>query len=107
MSGHVDPGESELTAAYRETAEEAGISQSQLRLIDGFQRTLRYDVKGRPKTVLYWLARVQDPDVAVRLSHEHQAFGWFNLEEAVKHRDYEILTNLLREADAFIGSLKD
>jgi len=103
--GHVDPGEDELRTAYRETEEEAGINQSQLELIEGFKETLQYDVTRGPKTVVYWLARVKDPNVPVKLSNEHQASGWFDIDAAVSKSEYEIMIALLRKADDFIKGL--
>ncbi|KAJ8338741.1 hypothetical protein SKAU_G00355270 [Synaphobranchus kaupii] len=51
--GHVDPGEDDMTTALRETQEEAGLGRGQLRVEEGFLSELRYEVRGRPKEVLY------------------------------------------------------
>lgn len=39
--GHVDEGESEFVTALRETKEEAGFSESDLKIIADFEKTLK------------------------------------------------------------------
>ncbi|KAK7877826.1 hypothetical protein WMY93_031534 [Mugilogobius chulae] len=101
--GHVDPGEDDLTTALRETREEAGLTQDQLRVVDGFLQTLRYEVRGRPKEVLYWLAEVRDPQTPVRLSEEHQDFCWAQLDQACDLVQYQDLQETLRRAKDFLN----
>ncbi|XP_015235347.1 PREDICTED: bis(5'-nucleosyl)-tetraphosphatase [asymmetrical] [Cyprinodon variegatus] len=96
--GHVDPGEDDLTTALRETKEEAGLGPEQLQIIDGFVQELRYEVRGRPKEVLYWLAELKNPETAVTLSNEHQDYRWAQLEEACKLTGYKDLQETLRAA---------
>lgn len=87
--GHLDPGENDLQAAYRETEEEAGFPASALRLVDDFKVELKYTVtshrdgKDRPKITTYWLAELLKPhENVVKMSDEHQDFKWLALEEA-------------------------
>uniref|UniRef100_A0A8C2NT28 Bis(5'-nucleosyl)-tetraphosphatase [asymmetrical] n=1 Tax=Capra hircus TaxID=9925 RepID=A0A8C2NT28_CAPHI len=87
--GHVEPGESDLETALRETQEEAGIEAGQLTIIEGFRRELNYVAREKPKIVIYWLAEVKDCDVEVRLSHEHQAYRWLELEDACQLAQFE------------------
>lgn len=64
----------------------------------------QYEVRGRPKSVVYWLAELQDPSTPVRLSEEHTAFEWLALSEA-KHRvEFSDMQGLLQECDSFICS---
>ncbi|EDO31180.1 predicted protein [Nematostella vectensis] len=81
--GHVDPGESDMDTALRETEEEAGYTSSDLDVIP-VKRKLMYNVKGRPKTVIYWLAELKDYNKRVKLSSEHQDFRWLGIEDACK-----------------------
>lgn len=100
--GHVDAGESELETAYRETAEEAGLLNHHLQLIDGFKKVLHYQARGKPKAVHYWLAQLRDPDTPVIISSEHQQFAWFPLDAAVQNAAYPDMQEVLRDADSFI-----
>ena len=83
--GHLDPGEDFMTAALRETEEEAGLKENQLEIndLDAWE-VLYYQRKGRPKMVKYWLAKLKKFDDKVVLSHEHQNYKWFKLEDAKK-----------------------
>lgn len=100
--GHVDPGEDDMTTALRETQEEAGLGMGQLRVADGFVSELRYEVRGRPKEVVYWLAELADPETAVTLSDEHQDYRWAGLDEACSLAGYRDLQGALQDAQRFL-----
>ena len=104
ISGHVDPGETEIQAAIRETEEEAGLKQDQYTVMEGFKRTLRYQAFKKPKRVEYWLAELNDPQTEVKLSHEHRDFKWLGLEEAVTYAQFPDMQGVYREAHQFIQS---
>ncbi|KAG7493425.1 bis5' [Solea senegalensis] len=106
-SGHVDPGEDDLTTALRETQEEAGLRAEHLRVIDSFVQELHYEVRGRPKEVLYWLAELRDPGAAVTLSDEHQDYRWARLEEACSLAQYKDLQDTLRAAHTHLQTQGD
>ncbi|XP_050352183.1 bis(5'-nucleosyl)-tetraphosphatase [asymmetrical] [Nymphalis io] len=95
--GHVDPGESDWITALRETKEEAGLSENDLEIYKDISKTLNYQVKGKPKAVVYWLAKIKDPDQNVTLSHEHQDFKWLPLEQAQEISGFEDMKKLLAE----------
>ncbi|KAM4741925.1 bis(5'-nucleosyl)-tetraphosphatase [asymmetrical] [Anableps anableps] len=105
--GHVDPGEDDLTTALRETKEEAGLGAEHLQVIDGFVQELRYEVRGRPKEVLYWLAELRDPETSVILSEEHQDYRWAQLEEACNLAGYTDLQETLRAAHRHLEAQRD
>jgi len=98
----VDDGESELETAYRETAEEAGLLKHHLKLIDGFEKVLHYEARGKPKKVIYWLAQLSNPDTPVIISSEHRQFDWFPLDAAVHYAAYPDMQKVLYDADNFI-----
>jgi 8-oxo-dGTP pyrophosphatase MutT (NUDIX family) len=102
--GKVDPGETDEQAARRELAEEAGMTDFEVR--DGFERTVRYNFrragKTVEKTVRYFLASVQTGDV--RISREHSAFGWFSLEQAREKVVFPNLRQVLEDAWRALGT---
>ncbi|XP_078621314.1 bis(5'-nucleosyl)-tetraphosphatase [asymmetrical]-like [Branchiostoma floridae x Branchiostoma japonicum] len=102
--GHVDPGESDLETALRETQEEAGLTTEHLNIVDNFKKVLEYSVRGRPKTVIYWLAELKNSDTPVVLSDEHQKFEWLWLEEACAYSGYQDMQEALRDAHSFLNT---
>ena len=102
----MDPGETEEQAAYRETQEEAGLSATQLKVVDDFKRELNYQVGGNPKRVVYWLAELKDPNSKVTLSDEHINFKWVELDEAKQLSRFSDMQSLLTLADTFIKKKK-
>ncbi|XP_042311294.1 bis(5'-nucleosyl)-tetraphosphatase [asymmetrical] [Sceloporus undulatus] len=102
--GHVDPGEDDLQTALRETQEEAGLDPSQFTILEGFKKELNYTVRGKAKTVIYWLAEMKESNTEIKLSSEHQAFRWLNLSEACKLSEYQDMQSALREAHQFLCS---
>lgn len=100
--GHVDPGESDMETALRETEEEAGLSASDLNIFENVKHELNYHVNGKPKVVVYWLAELLDPEKSIRLSHEHQAFKWLSLEEACVVAKYQDMQNALKYFNDYI-----
>lgn len=100
--GHVDEGETELETARRETEEEAGLTD--LEALPGFRREISYPVvrKGRSyeKTSVYFLAKVQTPEM--RLSSEHTEAGWYDFGEAHARLGFEDARAVLREAALYL-----
>ncbi|CAH0713141.1 unnamed protein product, partial [Brenthis ino] len=95
--GHVDPGESDWVTALRETKEEAGLSENDLEIYKDISKTLNYEVKAKPKAVVYWLAKIKNPEEKVTLSDEHQDFKWLPLKEAQEISGFEDMKQLLAE----------
>ncbi|XP_038211546.1 bis(5'-nucleosyl)-tetraphosphatase [asymmetrical] isoform X1 [Zerene cesonia] len=95
--GHVDPGESDWDTALRETQEEAGFTQKDLEIDKNIKKTLSYEVNGKPKDVIYWLAKLINPETPVKLSDEHQDFKWLPLQEAQELSGYDDMKIMLSE----------
>ncbi|XP_061720617.1 bis(5'-nucleosyl)-tetraphosphatase [asymmetrical] [Cydia pomonella] len=95
--GHVDPGESDWITALRETKEEAGLSENELLVYKDISKTLNYQVKGKPKVVVYWLAKLKNPEQPVTLSDEHQQLKWLPLEQAQEISGFDDMKQLLVE----------
>jgi bis(5'-nucleosidyl)-tetraphosphatase len=91
--GHVEQEEKSFDAAIRETYEETGIRKSDLRIIPDFKAHERfYFRRGKEtvfKIVIIYLAETHEE--RVKISEEHQGYGWFLLTDAKKilskHKD--------------------
>ncbi|KAG8222941.1 hypothetical protein J437_LFUL000236 [Ladona fulva] len=104
--GHVDPGESDMETALRETEEESGLKKSDLRIYEDFKETLEYKVKGKPKIVIYWLAELSNANAEVKLSREHQDYKWLPLDDACKIAGYKDMIDLLHKCEHFLTAKK-
>lgn len=100
--GHVDPGESDMETALRETKEEAGLSATDLKIYEDAKHELNYPVKGKPKVVIYWLAELLNPDRSIRMSDEHQAYKWLPLEKACAIARYQEMQDTLKYFNDYI-----
>jgi 8-oxo-dGTP pyrophosphatase MutT (NUDIX family) len=98
--GHAEPGESAMQAALRETREETGIHLDDVH--PGFEHSFEYDVNtargAYRKRVVYYLATV--PDAAPEQSPEHDASGWYDIDEACRLAKYPDMQDALRKAHA-------
>ncbi len=104
--GGIEEGESEMDTARREIEEEAGLKD--LEILPGFRRTVEYfyrrDKMNVHKRVTYLLARTDE--ALVRISYEHQAFGWYAYPEAEEKASYMNSKKILAEAEEFILELE-
>lgn len=83
----MDPGEDDYTTALRETREEAGYSEKDLIIHKDLSKTLNYNVKGKPKVVVYWLAELISGRVPT-LSDEHTEFKFLTKDEITSVSTY-------------------
>lgn len=101
--GGVEKGESELQTVKREVEEETGLKD--IEIIPGFRKMIEYfyrrDKRNVHKQVVYLLARTQHEKV--KISFEHQGFGWFPFQDAIKRASYDNSKVTLTEAEKFIG----
>ena len=100
--GGVEKGESELQTVMREVEEETGLKD--LTVVPGFRKVIEYfyrrDGKNIHKQVVYRLAVTGVDDV--KISFEHQGFGWFPYEEALEKASYDNSKATLSEAEEYI-----
>ncbi len=100
--GGVEKGESELQTVVREVEEETGLKD--LKVVTGFRKVIEYfyrrDGKNIHKQVVYLLGVTSSADV--KISFEHQGFGWFPYQEALERASYENSKITLKEAEKFI-----
>jgi bis(5'-nucleosidyl)-tetraphosphatase len=100
-----------METAKRETKEEAGIDDKDLKISE-FTKSLRVRksfqfyqaqiLKGKPKVSVYWLAELANPDTPVILSHEHKAFEWLGVDEACKKANFQDMQELLQDCQAYL-----
>ena len=96
----MNDGETPLEAALRETKEETGVDKSDIECYENFEEKITYDVQGKPKNVYYYLGRLRDIQQTIRLSDEHQALAWLNLQDAcnvVKHENFQFILQKVQE----------
>ena len=102
LPGRLEPGETNYQAAVRETAEETGLREHQLKVVDGFQRVLHYTSYNKLKDVTYWLAELLDGEAHIILSKEHTEFQWLSLNEACINMHYEDMKKAVTDAHEFL-----
>ncbi len=101
--GNMETSETELQTAIREVGEETGLHELVIR--PGFRRVIEYFYrrggKNIHKHVIYLLAETKTGDV--KISSEHQAYGWFPYNEAIARASYDNSKKLLHEAEGFLA----
>ena len=100
--GGIEKDESEVHTVRREVEEETGLTD--LAILPGFEEVVEYfyrrDSRNIHKTVKYMLARTEQG--AVKISFEHQAYGWFHYQEALATASYDNSKKTLAAAESFI-----
>ena len=91
-----------MQAALRETEEEAGLSSKQLEVFEKFQAVLNYEVRGKPKKVIYWLSQLKNATDNVKLSDEHKDMKWLGIDDAKEIAQYEDMREALSKAHEHI-----
>lgn len=104
--GNMEKGESEERTAIREVREETGLDG--IVLIKGYRKVIEYfyrrDGNTVHKKVVFLLAKTDLDDV--RISSEHQAFGWFNYAQALEKTTHVNSKKLLVSAERFVRNLE-
>jgi len=93
LSGRIEPGEEPLEAVRREIQEECGLS---VRVHDRPISSHCSERAGIPMLIVYYLADWTGGDV--RLSEEHDAFGWLEADEFERRSPIVPLAQAVREA---------
>jgi bis(5'-nucleosidyl)-tetraphosphatase len=100
--GGIEKGESELDTVLREVEEETGLKD--LKVLPGFRKVIEYfyrrDGKNVYKQVVYLLASTRSE--RVKISFEHQGYGWFHYPEAIKRASYNNSKVTMAEAERFV-----
>lgn len=83
--GGIDEGESPTQAVLRETQEEVGIPLLEKDVELAFTSTIYYDDQSSVRFLYVGRIKSNQP---IALSHEHDAYEWVQLEEALKKYDH-------------------
>ena len=98
--GHVDPFESDVETALRETWEETSI---RARIVGDFVRERSYDLKGnKTKSVTYFLARYENQSPKYNPGYEHRELLLLPYREAMATLTHEQNKEILEEAEHYI-----
>jgi len=104
--GHIEAGETEKEAAFREVYEETGIPEPDFELIMGFRERIDYSFKQGGETiqkeVFFFLGRTGTD--AIRLSREHVGYEWLPYMQARARVTYDNARGVLEKAEE---TLKD
>ncbi|XP_070507107.1 bis(5'-nucleosyl)-tetraphosphatase [asymmetrical] [Chironomus tepperi] len=103
--GHVDADESDYETALRETHEEAGYTEDDLIIYKNLYKILNYQVNGKSKVVIYWLAQLRDATKNPLLSDEHTEFKFLNKTDAILLCGYKDFANMVEELDVEIKKI--
>ena len=103
--GHIEAEERALEAAIRETMEEAGLKRADMKIDNLFKAYEKFTFfKNKVKvfkTVIFYLAETKNREI--RISNEHEGFGWFSYKEALNLLSkYKDSVSLLKRAHYFI-----
>lgn len=104
--GKLDGTERSFVAALREVKEETGLDRRDLFFKNYFRVNDRYIFTANKqkvfKIVIYYLAETRKKEI--KISGEHQGYGWFNRREAQSIIIYPGLKNILKKAyDAIVS----
>lgn len=104
--GKIESEEKSFDAALREAKEETGLTRASLSFARNFKTYEKYAFwRGRGKVykiVIFYLAETSRREI--RLSDEHEGYGWFTYREAyrilARHKDSQLV---LKRAYAFLS----
>ncbi len=102
--GKLEQTEGSFDAAIRETGEETGIFPKNLRIERNFKESDHYIYQRAGnkifKIVMFYLAQTNQPEV--KLSYEHEGYGWFVFKDAIKILNHQNLRIILKKANDFL-----
>ncbi|MFY9461747.1 MAG: NUDIX domain-containing protein [Candidatus Sungiibacteriota bacterium] len=102
--GKIEKGERLFQTFLREVEEETGIARRDMKIIPGFRVTDKYFFfrEKRPifKIVIFYLVETKKRDI--RISHEHEGYGWFLPGDAMRISKFKNSKDIIRKAYSFI-----
>lgn len=79
---------------------------SDLKIYKDLSKTLVYDVKGKKKIVVYWLAELLNPLQLPILSREHEDMRWLAKDPAIALAGFKDFAEMVEHFDVIIKDLK-
>ena len=107
--GRLEKTETDLEAALRETWEETGlVEQNDYEIVNKqFTITNLYQTRNnKTKRVVYYLAKVKDSNVSIKLSDEHIAYKWLTFDVILSLYTSSEMTRAIVEANEYLMSQK-
>ena len=106
--GKIEAEEKSFQTALREIREETGLGRSDLKFTGPFKVYEKFTfLRGRGtaktrifKTVIFYLAETKKS--WVRISHEHDGYGWFTYKEAMKILKHKDIQGVLMRVNDFL-----
>lgn len=112
--GRLEKDEKVTAAFLREVEEETGLRHGELKILSGFRATERYMFTAKPsrrrpqlrvperifKIVIFYLVETKKREV--KISWEHEGFGWFTYHEALHIAKFKNTKDILKRAYDFI-----
>lgn len=102
--GKLEKEERSYQTALREASEETGIPSRFLRLEKNFKTTDKYiyQLKGQKifKIVIFFLAQTTRSEI--KLSYEHEGYGWFLFRDAIKLLKHHNSRAILKKANDYL-----
>jgi 8-oxo-dGTP pyrophosphatase MutT (NUDIX family) len=100
--GHLEKGETEMVAAFREIEEETGLKD--LRFIPGFRDSIKYFFRAQGKTIFktvaFFLAETEQEEI--KISDEHIGYEWLPFNQAFKEMKFANAKNILAKANNYL-----
>lgn len=99
--GHIETGERGIETAFREVNEETGLSARDLVLKKHFKATNHW-VAFREKERVFRIAifyLAESKRAEIKVSEEHDGYGWFLHKDAIKLLKYPDLKDILKKAN--------
>lgn len=103
--GKMEEDERSLQTAFREVGEETGLSRKDLKMQRNFKEFEKFPYnRGKEKmfkVIIFYLAETDKEEV--KISDEHDGYGWFNLNDARRHLSrFKVRAGILRKASEYI-----
>lgn len=102
--GKIEKGERSFQTFLREVEEETGIARRDMKIIPVFRVTDKYlffrQQKPIFKIVIFYLVETHKRDI--KLSHEHEGYGWFAPKDAIHISKYRNSKAIIKKAHDFI-----